>query len=111
MLGQGVVKELANSQRSVGLLDRYQYGIARLDLYTGTCFHPSTNRLSPSIDESPAPARNMAAFSARYSHLNEEKVLNLIWVGLLSVEVLMIVGVAVKAIARRLRRKPGTVAL
>lgn len=53
----------------------------------------------------------MAAFSARYSHLNEEKVLNLIWVGLLSVEVLMIVGVAVKAIARRLRRKPGTVAL
>lgn len=53
----------------------------------------------------------MAAFSARYSHLNEENVLNFIWIGLISLEVLMVVGVAVMAIARRLSRKTGAVAL
>ncbi|PHH67748.1 hypothetical protein CDD83_6442 [Cordyceps sp. RAO-2017] len=54
---------------------------------------------------------NMAAFIARYSHLNEEKMLNMIWVGLLAVEVLMVLGVVIRAVVRRLSRKPGPAVL
>ncbi|PHH78231.1 hypothetical protein CDD80_7185 [Ophiocordyceps camponoti-rufipedis] len=51
----------------------------------------------------------MPAFTIPYAHFSEEKVLDIIWIGLLSVEVLLIVGVALQALLRRLRRKPGLV--
>lgn len=51
----------------------------------------------------------MPVFTIPYAHFSEEKVLDIIWIGLLSVEVLLIVGVALQALLRRLRRKPGLV--
>ncbi|PFH60972.1 hypothetical protein XA68_18501 [Ophiocordyceps unilateralis] len=51
----------------------------------------------------------MPVFTIRYPRFNEEKVLDFIWMGLLSIEVLLIVGVALQALLRRLNRKPGLV--
>lgn len=53
----------------------------------------------------------MAAFIAGCSALNEEKILNIVWVGILGLEVLMILGVAVRGIVRRWSPKPGPIAL
>ncbi|POR33868.1 Uncharacterized protein TPAR_05942 [Tolypocladium paradoxum] len=53
---------------------------------------------------------NMAAFTAGYAGLSEEKILNIVWVGILSLEVLMILGVAVKGIVRRWSPKPAPIA-
>ncbi|KFH45406.1 hypothetical protein ACRE_037460 [Hapsidospora chrysogenum ATCC 11550] len=37
-----------------------------------------------------------------YAHGYEDRILNAVWVGLLGLEVLMVLGVAVRAIAKRL---------
>ena len=55
-----------------------------------------------SFFENPVPARTMAAFHRSFSTLNEEKVLNIIWVAIVGLEIMMILGVAVKSIVQRL---------
>ena len=37
---------------------------------------------------------------------NEERILNAVWIGLLSVEIIMVLGVAVQSIAKRLSYRP-----
>ncbi|KND90533.1 hypothetical protein TOPH_04706 [Tolypocladium ophioglossoides CBS 100239] len=90
------------------------------------CFFPGSVRLSlRTLADAPhlgrtrltrsgayqSPARNMAAFVSGYSALNEEKILNIVWISILSLEVLMILGVAIQGILRRWSRKPEPIAL
>ncbi|RCI16271.1 hypothetical protein L249_2637 [Ophiocordyceps polyrhachis-furcata BCC 54312] len=50
----------------------------------------------------------MPLFTIRYPPVNESKVLDFIWIGLLSVEVLLVVGVALQAIFHQIPRAPTT---
>ncbi|UNI22730.1 hypothetical protein JDV02_008593 [Purpureocillium takamizusanense] len=68
-----------------------------------------------SFFEIAAPARTMAAFHRSLSTLDEGKVLNIIWVAIIGLEIMMVLGVAVKSLVRRFsyhsRHKPGPIAL
>lgn len=44
----------------------------------------------------------MAGYIYGYPSLDEERVLNMVWVGIVGLEVLMVLGVAVQQIVRRL---------
>ncbi|KAJ6439709.1 aimless RasGEF [Purpureocillium lavendulum] len=55
-----------------------------------------------SLFEDTAPVRTMAAFHRSYSTLSEEQILNIIWVAILGLEIMMVLGIAVKSVVRHL---------